>query len=525
MPLFDVIIVGSGAGGTFAAYQLRKKNVLMLDVGYTAPAHVSPTGELYQARGKQDLFEYLIGAEFESASNLHQAYLSPKLKAPLLRYITKTPNGESLEQQGTQFLMSFAQGGFACGWGGGAYEYQDRDLAAFPIRAADLKVAYEKITDRIGISGELDDLQYYYGSTANLQPGPQLNKLAASTLKRYQKHRDYFLKQNVRFGRGRIAILTRPLGNREAHGYNNWEFFVPNQPSLYNPSFTLKELINDGRVDYRSGYLVKRFKPGPASVLVTAVNLKTGKEEEFKARKCILAAGTLNTAKIVLASRADTTTKLPILDNATTFLPFVRLASIGQPLDTSGYPGGPQMFLYDGPLYPEPIHATFYSVVGPLRCDFLGDFPLSMKGNLTAVKYLLPALAVVQIFYPDDPASSNYLRLQENGCLEIRYRVAFERGRLERHLIAVLRKLGLFSHLSLCRFSVGGSGIHYAGSLPMKEHPSTPYETDCFCRLHGAENVVIADAATFPRLPTKNHTLTIMANAMRVADKVEEELS
>ena len=35
---------------------------------------------------------------------------------------------------------------------------------------------------------------------------------------------------------------------------------------------------------------------------------------------------------------------------------------------------------------------TLYGVVGTLRSDYLFDFPLSVRGNIAAARYLTPAL-------------------------------------------------------------------------------------------------------------------------------------
>jgi choline dehydrogenase-like flavoprotein len=64
-----------------------------------------------------------------------------------------------------------------------------------------------------------------------------------------------------------------------------------------------------------------------------------------------------------------------------------------------------------------------------------------------------------------------------------------------------------------------GSSIHYAGTLPMHRTP-TRYQTDADGRLFGTRNIYITDGACFTTLPAKNLTLTIMANAMRIASRL-----
>jgi choline dehydrogenase-like flavoprotein len=44
------------------------------------------------------------------------------------------------------------------------------------------------------------------------------------------------------------------------------------------------------------------------------------------------------------------------------------------------------------------------------------------------------------------------------------------------------------------------------------------FTTDPWCRSNDFQNLHIADGATFPALPAKNLTFTLMANAVRIAE-------
>jgi choline dehydrogenase-like flavoprotein len=44
------------------------------------------------------------------------------------------------------------------------------------------------------------------------------------------------------------------------------------------------------------------------------------------------------------------------------------------------------------------------------------------------------------------------------------------------------------------------------------------WTTSPYCQSHDVENLFIVDGTTFPFLPAKNLTFTLMANAARVAD-------
>jgi len=60
-----------------------------------------------------------------------------------------------------------------------------------------------------------------------------------------------------------------------------------------------------------------------------------------------------------------------------------------------------------------------------------------------------------------------------------------------------------------------GSDIHYAGTLPMRKDPRIG-ETNAVGELAGQPGLFVADAATFPELSAKPHTLTMMAMADRL---------
>lgn len=47
---------------------------------------------------------------------------------------------------------------------------------------------------------------------------------------------------------------------------------------------------------------------------------------------------------------------------------------------------------------------------------------------------------------------------------------------------------------------------------------------DLDCRAHDLDNLYIADASFFPSIGAVNPTLTIIANALRVADRIKERL-
>ncbi len=71
--------------------------------------------------------------------------------------------------------------------------------------------------------------------------------------------------------------------------------------------------------------------------------------------------------------------------------------------------------------------------------------------------------------------------------------------------------------------SIGGTIIHELGTIRMGNNPKTS-ALNKYCQAHDAKNVFVADAAPFVSNPDKNPTLTICAMAWRTAEYLAEEL-
>jgi hypothetical protein len=509
-----------------AALELSAAKTLILDVGFRAPDLPHELGEnLYELKkGGRDLSAAFIGEKFEGLHNVFHNYLSPKLKSPHMRFVIQ--DWERLcpvRSDGFEGVMSFALGGLSNAWGAGVYRFDDRELEGFPISARDLSDFYDRLTEEIGVSGASDDLTPFFGPAEGLLPPVELDQTSAELLRRYEKKRARLRREGIYVGRPRLALLTERRGTREAYDYRGLEFFKPNIPAVYNSSYTLAKLAERPNVKYSPGYLVERYEEGPEGVRVFARNLRTREVEGFAARKLALGAGTISTSKIVLASHGDFETRLPLLDNAISYTPYVSPRLIGAAQEKRFF-AGVQLNVIHSPGGGGPtIQGSFYGPTGIMRSDLLGEMPLSAKGNLAAVKYLTPALGILQLFYPDRPRQSNYLKLSRGGEVEIHYE-AKALGTVERRFISAFRKLGYYSLPSLCKYPAPGNSFHYAGTLPMRAEPRGRYETGPDGKLSGAAHVYVVDAANFSALPSKNHTFTIMANSMRVASHIGRAL-
>ena len=408
-------------------------------------------------------------------------------------------------------------------WGAGCFRFKDRELEHFPFGYSELKSFYDEVTEEVGINGEEDDLTPALGETTNLLPPQPLPKIAQVILNRYRRKKAHFLKNNFLIGRLRLAILTRDLGKRKASSFDNLEFFRPHIPSIYNPIFTLETLIQENRLTYQPGILVESFSEDEKGVTVEGLNLKTNQKVFFQAKKLILAAGTLNTTRLVLNANQDFTTVLKLVENPISYVPFIDFSQIGKPVEKKA---SPSFFgvMFDQPKMKDTVWCSMYGLWGPMRSEYLFDFPLAARGAVRAARGLTSGMIIVQCFYPGTHEPYR-VKLESSGQLSIQANQDLKSHEaFERHLIKTFRKIHLYSHPSLIKHPAPGNSFHYAATLPMKKEPG-PYETYPDGRLFGRSHVYVADAANFSSLPAINHTLTIMANALRIGTLLERSMN
>jgi len=70
---------------------------------------------------------------------------------------------------------------------------------------------------------------------------------------------------------------------------------------------------------------------------------------------------------------------------------------------------------------------------------------------------------------------------------------------------------------------IGGTA-HQAGTARFGHDPSTSV-LDINCKAHDLDNLYVTDASFFPSIGAVNPTLTIIANALRVADIIRDRLA
>jgi choline dehydrogenase-like flavoprotein len=131
----------------------------------------------------------------------------------------------------------------------------------------------------------------------------------------------------------------------------------------------------------------------------------------------------------------------------------------------------------------------------------------------------------------DLPRPENRVTLREDGALQIRYTATNEvpKRELYERLRAILGQVGMHhGHLiprhAYLKNEIPVAGCaHQAGTCRFGTDPATSV-LDVDCRAHELDNLYVVDTSCFPSIGAVNPALTAMANALRVGDRILERL-
>jgi len=536
-PVFDVIVVGSGASAAHAAIPLVEAGlrVLMLDAGHTDDNyHKLIPNESFSTIHATDeqQHRYFLGDRFEGIP-FGRVKVGAQLTPPR-QFISQGVDALTpLDSDDFSALRSLALGGLAAGWGAATMPYGPQEIRGWPIHHNELLPHYLTVADRIGVCGEHDDLDRTIGHTPHsLLPPTELDSNGESILGQYHKHRDHLNNHGLVLGRARLAAATTRHDDRGPLRYLDMEFWSDSDRAVYRPQYSVEKLRSHDNFTYRRAMLVEQFtEHADGHTQVLARNLDTRSHESFTCRRLILAAGVMGTARIVLRSFGAYDTRVPLVSTGLTYFSCLNWPLVGKPTRDHRHSLAQLIAHYDPDGTREHlVQAQFYSYRSLLQFKLVKDSPLATRESIGLMNMLQPYLVIVGVLHEDRPTPDKYLTLHrgkrdEPDRLHINYatdeRVQTTQHRNEKVLLKLCRKLGCLP-IKVVRPGHGAS-IHYGGSLPMT-HDDRPLTTTPRGQLRATRSIYIADGATFPHLPCKGITFTLMANANRVGCIVRDTL-
>jgi choline dehydrogenase-like flavoprotein len=460
----------------------------------------------------------MLGPHWEMLSNLVQSgKVHSKLRAPGVRYVANGSSFSVSDVSGAICLNgagSHAAGGMSNAWGAQLFRYNEADLTEtgdWPIEAGVLSPYYADLESHIGIAGEVDHMHSFLGKTIKMLPPAPIAPSADYLLKRYKAQHG---RTNLRMGRSRLAILTQPYRGYSAYGFNETEFYSTENPSLYTARRTLSELRASGKLKYFGGNELVAYREFSEYVEIDLRDCDSNAVRTVRTKHLLLGCGALQTARLVLLNKQAIGRSLPFIDHPPTLVPIFIPRLFGAALPKTSFPVQ-LVATIEGQEQRDMI--SFYYPGGLLWSDLLADMPLPIDAALKILPNLLGGMLVAQIWETSRPQLKNQLSLDNEGSIRINYPTRPPYPRLG-NLLKMLRPLGAYSICRLASMAPPGWGFHYAGCLPMRHKPNH-FETHVDGRLWDSQRVRVIDGSALPSLPAKNHSLTLMANAARIADE------
>lgn len=532
-----VVVVGSGASGVHFALTVLKKghDVTMIDAGRDQRAAVMPEATFHDLKERlPDPVDYFLGPSFEGVvrPDLKEEYYGIP---PNKQYVFRVPRDFQVKAAGFAPLFSFARGGLAQAWTAGCYPFNDAELAEFPFQYAGLGPYYDEVAHRIGITGAADDLARFMPMHDHLLPPLRLDRHSEVLLHTYARKRRRLNEDlGCYVGRTRVATLSADRdGGRHACAYLGRCLWGCPVDALYTPSHTLSECRQYPNFLYVADVQAQFFRVDAERRVRTLVvtPVEGGPPRELPVDRLVLAAGALSSTKIVLRSIYEETGEVMrlggLMDNRQLLVPFLNFRMLGRPFRSDSYQYHLLGIGIAGAVPAEYVHGQITTLKTALMHPIIQRLPLDLRTATLLARATHAALGVVNVNLHDTRRPENHLTLapDETGAftrLAIQYAPAPTEPAAIRRAIRIVKRalwdLGCIVPPGMLHVRPMGASVHYAGTLPMTAAPG-PWTTTPDGQSRAFANLYLVDGATFPFLPAKNITFTLMANAVRVAER------
>ncbi len=446
------------------------------------------------------------------------AWMEPQFQAPqgeVWRYGTGyalSPPAHTLAEGAEWFALraSRAAGGLSNVWGAAVLPYRQADIEDWPITADDLAPHYKAVAEIMPVSGQKDELQNLFPACDMTGRTPVPPTAQAETLLARSKQKAKALQgagMHVGLARQAVGPGCQTCGLC-LHGCP-WSL-------IWSARQTCMALQAEPGFTYRADHVVRQVREEGDEVVVT---LEDG--SDIRGGRVFLAAGVLESARILLASPGLQGKTLTLKDSQQAFLPMLHHWRAPRWPDVLPYQTLPQLFaeLDDPSVSRQLIHAQVYTWNEYYARDLKQNYGRRLPGSGPLLEALARRLIVAQVFLHSDHSHEIALHLSEDGRLrpELIKNLRTEgtmRAALARYGRA-LRVLGLTSLSFAARFGAPGASFHVGGDLPMSDDPS-PGESDVLGRPHGATRIHVVDASVLPTIPATTITFSVMANAHRI---------
>jgi choline dehydrogenase-like flavoprotein len=499
---YDVIIVGSGAGGSTLAYALAStgKRILVLERGN----HITREKENWDAN------TVFIEKRYHAKEVWYDKYEKPFVPG-----------------------MFYNVGGNTRFFGASLFRLRKEDFGelrhhsgispAWPVPYEVFEPYYTKAEELFAVHGKR-------GSDPTEPPasGPYPHPPVS--------HEPYVESLAKKFAMKGYHPFPMPLGirlneqdktNSECCRCDTCDAF-PCLIGAKSDAYTsaLRPALKHSNVTLLTNVFVESLETSPSGREITKViAFREGELLEFSGNVVVIACGAVNTAALLLRSVSDTYPYGLGNNNKIVGRHYMGhgnstwILAISQNPNPTNFPKTLAIhdFYFGEESFPFPMGAiqTVGKVSGTiLKTKVPGVVPRVILNGIAEHSI------AISVTSEDLPLAENKVTLTSEGKIRLHYTIHNRAGhdRLVAKLLAILKEFGYYN--LTYKLSIGDVA-HQCGTARFGTDPKTSV-LDAYCRVHDVDNLYVVDASFFVSSAAVNPALTIVANALRIGEHLVE---
>lgn len=521
-------VIGSGPAGVAAAQALLKQGleVTMLDAGLELEEENQVAVKGMRAVSPSDWH----GAHMRLITGRNDAthrgipkklvYGSDYPYRGVDRFIPTTSENADIS-------ASFALGGLSNVWGSAVAPYTAQDIAAWPIGVDALAPHYRAVFDWMPLSAWEDDLQSILPLYTDRHRPLRMSRQATNLLHDLNTAKPRLNADGIQFGAARVAVRSNTVESKPGCAYCRLCLHGCPYGLIYTSAQTVHEMMGNPRFRYQRNVVVRKLREEGGTVRIEAVTFDKGEPVTFDAQRVYLAAGTLSSTKIILDSLGAYGQPVRFLDSQYFLLPLVRFSRVPgvthEKLHTLV-----QLFMEinDPSVSANLVHLQLYSYNELFLRAMQNLFGALSPLMSIPINQMVGRMMLCQGFLHSDTSRRVRATLSEpDGEGVTRMRLEGEAGiydplttvkKVIRKIRSHMWAMKLVPASPMLHMAPPGRSYHVGGSLPMSDAPKA-FQSDVLGRPTGFRKVHVVDASVLPSIAGTTITLTVMANAHRIA--------
>jgi hypothetical protein len=509
-----IYVIGSGLSGIAAAIALIKRGYhpTILDVGLT-PDNEASTLKARLASVEPEEWTAEDLKRVKQTGRTSPSGIPQKLTFGSDFAYRDLDSATAAQLHNASMLRSFARGGFSNVWGAVIQRFPSGEFRQWPVTLHQLSPHYSAVQDLMCSSSE-----------PLVRPSAQARAFYADMV----RNRLELERHGIRFDYASLAVRTSDSDREKSCRRCGLCLYGCPYDSIFTAGVTLARLVREGAVSHIPNVVVDRVITTNGRTRVEGRSLAGHAPRIFEGRAVFLAAGLLESARIILNSTktaAVSERPLSIRTSEIFTLPMLRYRSTPHTITERMHTLCQMVVNIDDPGISEhPVHLQLYGY-NDLYPELLARKLRTLSGPLKPVLQRLSERLFVAFGYLHSELSSTvrFLTAADNtGRVSLEGQENPESRRVVRAVVRTLfrnqRFLRALPITPQVKFDLPGGGIRSGGCFPMRSVP-TGLETDLWGCVPGLPSVHVVDSSVLPTIPAGPLAFTVMANAHRIASE------